>query len=334
MKLSIIIPYYNADEFIGGMLDSLLEQDLEAGEYEIIVVDDGSKEEPVTLKRYVAEHPQIVYVREENAGPSAARNRGLEMARGDWIYFCDADDQVQRHTFRQIIEIGERLDLDIADCERVYVQGGEPFPEHPRRDFDDVSEPQTGWEYFSGPYSPQDYGIWHFFCRRSFWLENSLRFENIIYVEDRLMLLEVMSCARRMSHIGVEIYFYVQRGASVLHQAKKNKFNQYIPGVFLLEEKVTDLLQAHQDEPAVKQELLHWQGVNAYMLLHNVFRYSDVATTKDCIDRLKALGAYPIPLSWGNTQSRTISRLMNCRPLWMAACRLFHLLPYRLRLRF
>lgn len=334
MKLSVIIPYYNADRFIGGMLDSLLDQDLGAGEYEIIVVDDGSKEDPVTLKRYVAEHPQIVYLRQENAGPSAARNRGLEMARGDWIYFCDADDQVQRQTFGRIIEIGERLDLDVADCDRVYLQEGEPFPEHPRCDLDDVSEPVSGWDYFAGPHSPQDYGIWHFFCRRRFWLDNGLRFENIIYVEDRLMLLEVMQHARRMSHIGVEIYFYVQRGASVLHQAKKEKLYRYIPGIFLLEEKLSTLLNDYRQDPAVKQELIHWQGLNAYMLLHNVFRYCDVATMKDSIDRLSALGAYPIPFSWGNARSRALCRLMNFRPFWMTACRLFHLLPRRLRMRF
>ena len=82
MLLSVIIPYYNADTWIGKALDSLLDQDLPQSEYEIIVVDDGSTEDEKILKDYVSRFPNIHYYRIDHAGLSPARNYGLSKASG------------------------------------------------------------------------------------------------------------------------------------------------------------------------------------------------------------------------------------------------------------
>ena len=104
MLLSIIIPYYNRNHLIGRMLDSLLDQDISPSDYEIIVVDDGSQEEPVVLKDYANRYPQIHYHRIDHAGVSPARNIGLSLATGKWLYFCDSDDFLQRKVLKGIIE--------------------------------------------------------------------------------------------------------------------------------------------------------------------------------------------------------------------------------------
>lgn len=66
MKLSIIIPYYNGEQWVGKCLDSLLKQDFQAGEYEIIVVDDGSTHSIEALMKYVNDYPHIHYLHQEN----------------------------------------------------------------------------------------------------------------------------------------------------------------------------------------------------------------------------------------------------------------------------
>lgn len=86
--VSVIIPCYNAERYIGATIASVLAQD-QAG-LEIIVVDDGSSDGSVDLLR--REFPQVRLEQQANAGVAAARNRGIALARGKWVAFVDADD--------------------------------------------------------------------------------------------------------------------------------------------------------------------------------------------------------------------------------------------------
>lgn len=86
--LSVIIPVYNGERYMGEAIESVLGQDYRP--IEVIVVNDGSTDNTETIARRYAEH--IVYVHQENRGPAAARNRGLHMSHGDIVGFLDADD--------------------------------------------------------------------------------------------------------------------------------------------------------------------------------------------------------------------------------------------------
>lgn len=91
MKISVVIPAYNSGTFILGALDSIASQSVPV--HEIIVVDDGSSDETAEkVQQWQGELP-LTLIRQQNHGPSAARNRGIEQATGDWIAFLDADDR-------------------------------------------------------------------------------------------------------------------------------------------------------------------------------------------------------------------------------------------------
>ena len=85
--ISCIVPVYNGARFLAEALESILAQSLPPDE--IIVVDDGSTDDTPAV---VAAYGTVDYVRQENRGPAAARNRGVTLARGDFLSFLDADD--------------------------------------------------------------------------------------------------------------------------------------------------------------------------------------------------------------------------------------------------
>lgn len=87
---SVVIPLYNRAGVVGQTIRSVLDQDF--GDFEIVVVDDGSRDDPEPVIAAFAD-PRIRFVRQDNAGGGAARNRGIEEARGRYIAFLDSDDQ-------------------------------------------------------------------------------------------------------------------------------------------------------------------------------------------------------------------------------------------------
>ena len=99
MKFSIIVPVYNVAPYLRECLDSLMAQTF--ADWEAICVDDGSTDgSAAILDDYATRDSRIMVLRQENSGVSAARNRGLEMARGDYLWFVDGDDVISGDSFR------------------------------------------------------------------------------------------------------------------------------------------------------------------------------------------------------------------------------------------
>ena len=120
VKLSIIIPVYNTEEYLPRCLNSCLEQDLPANEYEIIAINDGSSDNSLQiLNAYALKYPNIRVINQENRGLGATRNRGLNLAIGEYIWFVDSDDWVLENCLLDIYE--NCKDVDILETDRAYL---------------------------------------------------------------------------------------------------------------------------------------------------------------------------------------------------------------------
>ena len=114
-KVSIVVPVYNVERYLARCLDSILSQTL--ADIEIICINDGSTDESLSiLKEYAKRDDRIVVVSQENKGVSAARNVGIEIAKGEYISFIDSDDWVAPNFIEKLYETAVKNNADISAC--------------------------------------------------------------------------------------------------------------------------------------------------------------------------------------------------------------------------
>lgn len=323
MKLSIIIPYYNAEAWIGPMLDSLLDQDLPQEDYEIIVVDDGSTEEPVTLRRYMSAHPNIRCHRQKNAGVSMARNTGLGLVRGEWIWFCDSDDYVRPQVLGRLLTIAESRQLDLLWFNAVYVRPGKSLPAE-KCDFEAVSPVRTGWEYVVNPPAKMGMAVWRYLVRSEILLSNGLRFHDVTYGEGRWFQLELVPHVQRTAYVDVDVYYYVQRQTSIMHGQKRKNYARFADNMFQYLEAVTAAMGDASVPAEARKYLMNRRDEDAYTLLKDLRQDCPVAFSRQYQQKLKALGALPLRITGGGKE-RFNRFLMNRPVLWLLVCRLYRL---------
>ena len=114
IRVSIVVPAYNAESFIAGTLASALAQT--ERRLEVVVIDDCSSDATARIVESVAARDRRVRLlrNSENAGPAASRNRGLASARGEWIALLDADDNFEPRRIESLLSLGEKQDADLV----------------------------------------------------------------------------------------------------------------------------------------------------------------------------------------------------------------------------
>ena len=104
MKLSVIIPVYNVEEYIGECLESILNQPFK--DFEIICINDGSTDNSLeVLKKYKDKDERIIIIDKKNEGSGIARNTGINIARGDYLFFIDGDDGIEENSQDVLLSI-------------------------------------------------------------------------------------------------------------------------------------------------------------------------------------------------------------------------------------
>ena len=127
--VSVIIPAYNASPYIQELLESLSDQDIGAGNFEVIVVDDGSTDGSAELiDVYCASHAGFRAIHQDNSGrPGRPRNAGLRVARGRYVFFADSDDLLSPSALRELTAFADTHESDVV-IPRLTPLGGRTFP--------------------------------------------------------------------------------------------------------------------------------------------------------------------------------------------------------------
>lgn len=222
MKLSIIIPVYNVEKYIGRCLNSI-ESVLKSGSSEIIIVNDGSTDTSVKeIESFASIHSNTKYIEQENAGQSAARNRGLDIAAGDYVWFIDSDDYIDNKEVRRIIERLEAHEPDVVCFGRVEEHGAWNVR---KPKIEKEQEFTSGQEYFE--YSVQNGTFrttpWDKIFKKRLLDEHNLKFIEGLPYEDMYFCLQAFMFAQSVSVVPFYPYHYVMYNATSTTKLIKNR---------------------------------------------------------------------------------------------------------------
>lgn len=205
---SIIIPIYNVAPYIAKTLDSVLRQGLDVAEYEVIMINDGSKDSSADICReYCERFSNFKLINQVNSGVSAARNKGIDAAQGEYIVFLDADDYLLDNGLQLAsCQFRNRDDVDVIH----YFSSYDFWPIKP---IDNTLEfDGTGHDYILHSGLPSF--CWLFFYRKSFLDRHQIRFKPYIVGEDQLFSSTVCIANPHIVSTKADIYRYVVREES------------------------------------------------------------------------------------------------------------------------
>ncbi len=218
IKISVIVPVYNVEDYIARCLDSLVNQTLK--DMEIIVVNDGTKDNSQDIiDKYVKKYKNVKSFIKENGGLSSARNFGIKKAKGDYISFIDSDDYVELDMFEKMYKkiIEDKSDVAICDSINVYDDGSKEYI-HTNLHYSD----STIKNYVIAP----PMACIRLFKRSLF---KKVSFELNRFYEDLNLVPYIIDQTDKVSFVEEGLYFYYQRSGSIM---KQTTFNNKLLDIF------------------------------------------------------------------------------------------------------
>lgn len=204
VKVSIIVPIYNTEKYLKKCMNSLVGQTLK--DIEIICIDDGSQDgSHAILEEYAAKDERIVLITQRNLGQGVARNKGLDVAKGEYIGFVDSDDWVDVNYFEKMYDCAKRNDADLTCCSirRIY-----PFKQSWRIKIDkEIIIENVDKKYDIAKIPKQCYPVNKIF-KRSKLLKHNLRFPEGKFFEDMAFTMRAVFYLQRMVTVPNVVYWY------------------------------------------------------------------------------------------------------------------------------
>ena len=233
IRLSIIIPVFNVEEFIGECISSCLRQDIPGNEYEIILVDDCSSDKSIEAARkchvdfMASAKPELRIVPSGNdsvsKGAAAARNTGLSVACGAYVWFIDSDDKIEDNCLGYLLALATENKLDLLRFNFNLWTSERSNPLYTVK----TTAVIGGWDLYLA--HPRPIGIWSALWRKDFLVDNDLKFMEGYVFEDEEFMPKAQYLASRAKMIDHPYYFYRQRSGSVMrHGVDVKKVYSYL----------------------------------------------------------------------------------------------------------
>ena len=200
VKVSVIIPVYNAEEFLEKSLNSVLNQSLK--DIEIICINDGSTDNSLNILEEYSKKYNLIIMNQKNSGSGIARNEGIKVSKGKYVSFLDSDDfYIDKDSLFEMFILAEKLDSNMLSANLKTVKKGKL-----------VESSYCINREEKCTILPEEYGIpWYFYksiFKREFLLENDIWFPNYLRGQDPVFLAEIFTKIDHIDYIPIDFYAY------------------------------------------------------------------------------------------------------------------------------
>ncbi len=219
MNLSIIIPVYNVEPYIEKCLESVYAQNVPFETYEVIVVNDGTKDNSMSIvNKYALQYSNITIINQENKGLSQARNAGLKIANGEYIWFIDSDDWIEKDILKNLYQLIDKYEADVYATPLNRVKDDINIG-HDFSITDDILIKGKDYLFKKLPYGAAP----RFILKRNFLLVKSLEFHPNLLHEDGEFGARMLYLANNIYIISNSIYNYRLRSSGSIMSSWKRK---------------------------------------------------------------------------------------------------------------
>ena len=220
-KVSVVVPIYKVEQFIGRCVKSLLEQTL--CEVEYIFVDDASPDRSIeilqdVIAQYPNRQPDIKLItHKQNQGLPAARNTGLAVASGEYIFHCDSDDYMELDMLESLYNKAKKCDADVVWCDFfLSFEKSERYMKQP--------EYATSLDALKAMLSgAMKYNVWNKLVKRSLYVGNKISFPTGYGMGDDMTMMMLFAKAHRVAYVPCAYYHYIKLNTGAFSQTYSDK---------------------------------------------------------------------------------------------------------------
>ena len=213
VKVSVIVPVYNVEDYVVKCIDSIVKQTL--NEIEIIIVNDGTKDNSIKLIEKNFDDKRIKIFNKENGGLASARNYGVKKAVGKYLFFVDSDDFIEKECLADMYNAAEKNKVNLVICDYYkYFENGNkkhipiiPFYEKNNKKCSVTSMPGAVCKLIN----------------RELFINNNIEFLEKHYFEDNAIMPYLCALCNDFVYINKPYYYYLQRDGSILNGKNYNK---------------------------------------------------------------------------------------------------------------
>lgn len=221
-KISVIVPVYKVEEYLDRCINSILNQTFK--DFELILVDDGSPDKcGLICDKYAQKDSRIKVIHKENEGLSAARNTGIEIAKGEYIAFVDSDDYIDKRMYEELYNasINNKSDIVICDYQKIYsnneINNYKLVKKYQIENLSKIQALSRLYDVDSSAYIV----AWNKLYKRS--LFDQLRYPNGRLYEDEFITYKLLYYSNNITYLPLRLYYYMQREDSITSMKKNSE---------------------------------------------------------------------------------------------------------------
>ena len=287
-KISVIVPMYNAEEYLNLCVSSILEQTFK--DFELILIDDCSEDNTLEVAKSFKDSRIKLLQNKKNLGmPGAVRNIGIDAAKGEYIFFCDNDDVILQNGFEVLLKAAEENNADVVNTTKFYKSNDFKTTEDMKINliqfsfFPQVSSDLKTRIYEEFLLNRMHIAPWLFLYKRKFLLKNNIKFPDEV-AEDVFFNFDVVCATSRIIKIDAPFYIYRNHTTSTTYNAKR--INKNMKSIPVLSEHITEKLAPLNDPKFTQIILMYW--IN-HVMNNYIFPFISEGGTEFITEILKAL---------------------------------------------